>query len=89
MEVITDFSLKIPLSCFVQRLGSIISRKYSISRFDNHNGDGKTIIGLLISLQKYKVSSNRVIKGLCSHDLCLSKLENSIRVGKILRNGEF
>jgi sulfite reductase alpha subunit-like flavoprotein len=62
--------MKIPIGCFMRRLGNILSRKYSIAQIDAD----KNQISLLIKLEKFKVSSNRIVKGLCTHDLAFSPL---------------
>lgn len=69
-EVLVDFCLRVPLSCFMRRVGSIIPRKYSIARVDAQQRK----IGLLIKLERHTISSNRIIKGLCTHDLVFSPL---------------
>ena len=63
MEVIKDFSLEIPLSKFVEAIGIIFPRKYSIAKISNSK------IHLLIKLDQYQINKNRVIKGLCTTDL--------------------
>ena len=66
MEVIKDFSLEIPLSKFIDAIGIIFPRKYSIAQIENCIPNK---IHLLVKLEEYEVNKNRIIKGLCTTDL--------------------